>query len=74
LFVALRCSLPRLPRRGAIEPSDKTSFAQGETIRYVCNPGYAIKGSEESTCGASGVWSSAPPTCVGNTLFYAERV
>lgn len=35
----------------------------GQKAIYSCPLGYELKGSANSTCLASGNWSSAPPSC-----------
>ena len=41
-------------RRGPI------SFKTGDTITYICNPGYQIIGDDQITCLATGQWTIMP--------------
>ena len=36
----------------------------GSTARYICQSGFVLQGSDETTCLSSGTWSNLPPVCV----------
>lgn len=44
-----------------------SSFTFNSTIRYECNEGYDLIGSENRTCSAEGSWSEFTPTCERKT-------
>ncbi|XP_043385087.1 kremen protein 1 isoform X7 [Chelonia mydas] len=57
-----------------------TNYLLNSTIRFSCNQGYRLAGSEERTCQLTGVWSGGTTSCLpgtashpcsewGNTLF-----
>ncbi|XP_043353707.1 kremen protein 1 isoform X6 [Dermochelys coriacea] len=57
-----------------------TNYLLDSTIRFSCNQGYRLAGSEERTCQLTGVWSGGTTSCLpgtashpcsewGNTLF-----
>ena len=39
----------------------------GSVAKYLCLPGWEMKGSDTSTCGPAGAWSPAP-ACVHETV------
>ncbi|XP_062523686.1 sushi, von Willebrand factor type A, EGF and pentraxin domain-containing protein 1-like [Corticium candelabrum] len=39
------------------------NFSINSTVEFICNAGYAVRGSYTSTCMVQGIWSSEPPTC-----------
>ena len=44
------------------------SNSVGSTLRFVCNTGYRLVGSNEIQCLSSGQCSPAPPYCTGKDL------
>ena len=44
------------------------NYTHGKTVRYVCNPGYALEGEAELTC-EDGRWNTAIPKCKSRRSF-----
>ncbi len=61
LPTAVDCGLLGAPSNGTVDTSSGTTFMM--TATYTCVTGYNIAGSQNRTCGASGVWSPAAPVC-----------
>ncbi|KAH3834482.1 hypothetical protein DPMN_107810 [Dreissena polymorpha] len=40
-----------------------TATTYGSTTTITCNTGYILNGSNTSTCGKSGLWTSTGQTC-----------
>ncbi|XP_045479696.1 sushi, von Willebrand factor type A, EGF and pentraxin domain-containing protein 1-like [Harmonia axyridis] len=40
-------------------------FFYGNSVKYRCEKGYKLKGSEEIICGKNGNWTPSKPSCVG---------
>nr|XP_057922474.1 sushi, von Willebrand factor type A, EGF and pentraxin domain-containing protein 1 isoform X2 [Doryrhamphus excisus] len=40
-----------------------TAFVYPEVLRYKCNPGFVIKGSDHIVCQADGKWNGQKPLC-----------
>lgn len=45
-----------------------TGRQYGDRVRYACSSGYRLNGSADSTCLASGDWSTTTPQCEGNVI------
>lgn len=62
----VKCLELQQPSRGSIRCSDpKGPSSYGSTCEFACNEGYTLVGSSTLQCGASGLWSSLQPLCVG---------
>lgn len=59
---AVNCPVPVIPQNGDIKDS-KTSFKFGDIIRFECDQGYKLIGSDNLQCLASGSWFGNQPTC-----------
>ncbi len=60
-YEKVNCSEPDLVSNGhynTIDGNINSSFFAGTTIEYICNEGYQLEGSKNSTCLLSGEWSS----------------
>ncbi|XP_062519220.1 complement factor B-like [Corticium candelabrum] len=57
---AVACGQPATIQDGSFTG---VSFHFHDTITYSCNSGYELRGSNVSTCMASGTWSGPTPTC-----------
>ena len=40
-------------------------FRPGSLVRFSCEPGYVLRGSQERTCLANGSWVGSQPECHG---------
>ncbi|XP_041469895.1 sushi, von Willebrand factor type A, EGF and pentraxin domain-containing protein 1-like isoform X2 [Lytechinus variegatus] len=58
-----KCGDPGEPLHGSRSPSDTTSFLDGATVDYECDPGYEVKGDILATCMLNGRWDSERPVC-----------
>ena len=73
MFIAasVTCSSPIAPTNGRIEstvpPTNGQLYQEGSTVRFACNSGYSLSGSEIITCQGTGTWSSPFPTCTGES-------
>ncbi|KAL4236643.1 biological adhesion [Mactra antiquata] len=56
----ISCGKPSPPQHGSYVGRD---FTLNNEIRYVCDPGYELVGSETSVCRETGKWSNGVPTC-----------
>ncbi|XP_068228821.1 sushi, von Willebrand factor type A, EGF and pentraxin domain-containing protein 1-like isoform X2 [Palaemon carinicauda] len=54
------CGFPGYLINGNIEGK---SYSYGDTITYVCNQGFNLKGNAQRTCQADGFWTNEPPVC-----------
>lgn len=57
------CGDPGTPGHGSRQESD---FRTKSTVRFACDTGYILHGSEERTCLANGSWTGRQPECKGN--------
>ena len=55
------CTNPGSPAHGRMVGSD---FSYNSVVRYECNEGYILVGSEERRCQADGQWSCEQPRCL----------
>ena len=62
LCPAVNCGDPGTPSHGSREP-DPVITELSNVVRYSCDEGYELLGSQERTCQVSGEWSGALPTC-----------
>ncbi|XP_062588696.1 complement component receptor 1-like protein [Saccostrea cucullata] len=62
------CTKPVLPANAYALTEDKTSYAVGEKYTIVCLPSYTLNGESDLICQIGGTWSSAPPTCVSDSI------
>ncbi|XP_033375748.1 complement receptor type 2 [Parus major] len=58
---AALCPSPRV-RHGTVSPR-RYSYRTWDTVTFTCSPGYALRGSRSSTCGAGSRWNPPPPEC-----------
>lgn len=62
----VKCLELQQPTRGSIRCSDPQGpSSYGSTCEFACDEGYTLVGSSTLQCGASGLWSSLQPLCVG---------
>ncbi|XP_027287231.1 CUB and sushi domain-containing protein 3 isoform X2 [Cricetulus griseus] len=54
------CGDPGTPGHGSRQESD---FRTKSTVRFACDPGYILYGSEERTCLSNGSWTGRQPEC-----------
>jgi CUB/sushi domain-containing protein len=59
------CGDPGTPGHGSRQDSD---FRTKSTVRFACDTGYILHGSEERTCLANGSWTGRQPECKGNLM------
>lgn len=55
------CGALTMPANGSV---NATVTTYGSTASYACSTGYVLTGAATRTCGATGAWSGAAPTCV----------
>ncbi|KAH0517158.1 Sushi, von Willebrand factor type A, EGF and pentraxin domain-containing protein 1 [Microtus ochrogaster] len=58
---AVSCSKPNPLRNGLVKGSDYSYLA---VLRYECDPGYVLNGTETRTCRENKDWDGHEPTCV----------
>ncbi|XP_073326194.1 complement receptor type 1-like isoform X2 [Pagrus major] len=57
------CDRPPLVRDTILAPH-KDSYNYGEVVRYSCEAGLTLSGSESASCSDDGTFQPAPPTCI----------
>ena len=55
------------PENGKVEVSGQT---RGSNATYSCNIGFELSGPETVQCTDEFLWSSDPPTCIGEVLMH----
>ncbi|XP_060751186.1 seizure protein 6 homolog [Tachysurus vachellii] len=68
------CANPGAPST-AIQSSEKAFFQAGETLSFICRPGYELHGETTIRClpGHPSEWSGAPPACRASARDVNER-
>ncbi|KAK4305073.1 hypothetical protein Pmani_023017 [Petrolisthes manimaculis] len=56
----VHCGFPGYLLNGHMEGH---SYSYSDTISYICNPGFELRGEAERTCQADGKWSGEDPAC-----------
>lgn len=51
-----------VPRNGYITVED---YHYEGIVSYICDSGYEVSGSAVRQCQSNGLWSGAPPRCIG---------
>ncbi|XP_042320223.1 complement receptor type 2 [Sceloporus undulatus] len=59
----VECSLPPNVQHGKYNASESTKYSSGKFVKYICEPGYVLKGEATIYCTASGKWSLPVPYC-----------
>ncbi|XP_039267891.2 uncharacterized protein LOC120342908 [Styela clava] len=59
----LTCPAPKAPDNGTVDTTTAPDFEFGQTIRYSCNAGYVLQGSNIGKCNEKGTWGEVA-TCV----------
>lgn len=61
----VRCPQPTQIKNGKLllDSNGRKDFSFSDQVHYVCDSGFRMKGDSTISCTASGLWSSAPPTC-----------
>lgn len=62
-MAGVTCSNPG-PLAGGIVRPNRQSYEVGQTITYVCDVGYKIKGQSSSICKDDGEWTNPLPDCI----------
>ncbi|KAI8498801.1 hypothetical protein Bbelb_232540, partial [Branchiostoma belcheri] len=57
---AIRCPVLTAPNNGRMTGCN--SFNQ--TVQFVCDAGFTLRGASDTTCQANGTWSDEVPTCI----------
>ncbi|XP_071498179.1 CUB and sushi domain-containing protein 1-like isoform X6 [Diadema antillarum] len=57
------CGDPGAPAHGVRTPDNTSSFQDGATVHFRCDPGYQLNGSASTTCLTNGSWNVATPVC-----------
>ena len=60
LLTAVKCPDVYAPTYGSVD-ANSTIFQS--KVRYYCDHGYKLYGSEYRTCDYTGQWTEEPPTC-----------
>ncbi|XP_052833673.1 sushi, von Willebrand factor type A, EGF and pentraxin domain-containing protein 1 [Octopus bimaculoides] len=55
------CDRPKMPTNGRVSGTRHTF---DNRVRYSCNHGYQLVGSNMSYCNLNGLWSNPPPKCL----------
>ncbi|XP_070794674.1 sushi, von Willebrand factor type A, EGF and pentraxin domain-containing protein 1 [Pituophis catenifer annectens] len=58
--ISIQCELPLFPENGFVHFTENTV---GSTVKYTCNPGYKLIGSDTRHCMSGRQWSDSAPTC-----------
>ncbi|GAA6107604.1 seizure protein 6 homolog isoform X1 [Tachysurus ichikawai] len=68
------CANPGAPST-AMQSSEKAFFQAGETLSFICRPGYELHGEATIRClpGHPSEWSGAPPACRGRNCHAMQR-
>ena len=61
-LTVVNCGDPGTPSHGIREP-DPVATQLSNVVKYSCDEGYELLGSQERTCQSSGEWSGQLPTC-----------
>uniref|UniRef100_H2Z7B2 Sushi domain-containing protein n=1 Tax=Ciona savignyi TaxID=51511 RepID=H2Z7B2_CIOSA len=59
--VVIECPLPSAPQNGVISPATRTKWLVDQSVRYSCEAGYDLVGTEFATCMRDRRWSSPLP-------------
>ncbi|XP_074620011.1 sushi, von Willebrand factor type A, EGF and pentraxin domain-containing protein 1-like [Acropora palmata] len=54
------CGNPGVPANGN---KNSTSYKYGNSVKFECNSGYSLQGSEVRTCQTNGLWTGTQPIC-----------
>ncbi|XP_068719978.1 sushi, von Willebrand factor type A, EGF and pentraxin domain-containing protein 1-like [Montipora capricornis] len=54
------CGNPGVPTNGN---KNSSSYQYGNSIKFKCNVGYTLQGSDIRTCQNNGLWTGTQPTC-----------
>ncbi|XP_077974463.1 uncharacterized protein LOC120329737 [Styela clava] len=57
------CPAPEALKNGIVDLTTAPDLEFGQTIKYSCNAGYVLQGSNMGKCGENGTWGEVP-TCV----------
>ena len=66
ICLVIDCGDPGTPSNGSRTGS---VFTFGGTVRYRCNQGYKLSGSDIRKCEASGRWSGNKTECKGRSKY-----
>lgn len=61
MIIAIKCPKHDGPEYGSAEFA---GFNPSHKVRYTCNKGYILKGSQYRTCGYNGLWDGQKPRCI----------
>jgi len=64
-LAVISCRTINAPSNGQITAGQKEQYVVGNTLSFICNNGFAIRGSSILTCQESGFWDVQPPICLG---------
>ncbi|XP_017274698.1 C4b-binding protein alpha chain-like isoform X2 [Kryptolebias marmoratus] len=59
----IKCTSPEAMANGTFTPQ-KELYSLKDVVRYSCNPGFTLSGSEQSTCSQDEKFHPEPPKCV----------
>ena len=67
---AKNCLYPGLPANGKVSPAPNSggTYLPGSVVRFSCNSGYKIEGSQMMFCQLSGTWFGTTPYCLRNYI------
>ncbi|XP_075898061.1 zona pellucida sperm-binding protein 3 receptor-like isoform X4 [Nelusetta ayraudi] len=60
------CARPSNVDHGSFSP-DKSIYQYDDVVKYSCDAGYEMTGSDSQSCSQSGTFTSVPPTCTSKT-------
>ena len=58
---AIQCPALTAPAFGLLSPIGVTAYLT--VVNVICNTGYVLNGTDDTTCEADGTWSNPVPTC-----------
>ncbi|XP_078610837.1 sushi, von Willebrand factor type A, EGF and pentraxin domain-containing protein 1-like [Branchiostoma floridae x Branchiostoma japonicum] len=60
--IPIQCPALTAPAFGLLSPIGVTAYLT--VVNVICNTGYVLNGTDDTTCEADGTWSNPVPTCI----------
>ena len=58
-FIVVECNAPRAPDHGSVDTAG-VEFVYNQEVRYECDDGYRLQGSEFGRCNENRTWGELP--------------
>ncbi len=71
MIAATQCPTPPPINSGSFRG---TNFRVGQSVTYVCLPGFQLVGEPTLVCEATGDWSGSPPSCQGELTRHMDNI